>query len=144
MRINTRFPVAVHILALIGFLNDGTCTSELLGRSVATNPVVIRRLIALLKKAGFIEVKMGVGGATLARDPERISLRDVYRAVQASEDAVVFDMHQNPNPCCFVGAGIHAALAAPLAKAQEAMEDALAAFSIRDIMDEIRKTGRAP
>lgn len=158
MRINTRFPVAVHILAMIGFHNEGrstsdllgsraselldNCTSELLGKSVSTNPVVIRRISGLLKKAGLIDIKAGVGGASLRRAPENISLRDVYRAVQSGEDFMVFDVHAHPNPACFIGANINAVLARPLAEAQEAMEDNLASYSIRDIMDGIREKCR--
>ena len=52
MRINTRFTVAVHMLALLA-LNKNEArpsTSELLAKSVGTNPVVIRQLMQMLKK----------------------------------------------------------------------------------------------
>lgn len=138
MRINTRFPVAVHILVLVSF---GTTppTSDLLARSVNTNPVVIRRTVALLKKAGLVQVRAGVGGAVLLRPPEAITLLDIYKAVQADEDGALFDLHQNPNPKCYVGANIHAALGPALADAQNALEQQLATWTLADIAAPIKE-----
>ena len=66
MRINTRFPVAVHMLALIELNKTQPSTSELMALSVGTNPVVIRQLMSSLKRAGLIETQNGVPGCHLA------------------------------------------------------------------------------
>ncbi len=60
MQISSRFTIAVHVLICIGtFRNDYKITSDFLASSVNVNPVVIRRIIQQLKKAGIITVKRG-------------------------------------------------------------------------------------
>ena len=53
MQISSRFTIAVHILICIEtFKEDYKITSDFLASSVNVNPVVIRRLLQQLKKAG--------------------------------------------------------------------------------------------
>ena len=141
MRINTRFPVAVHMMVLISFLQkmEKTATSEILAKSVGTNPVVIRQLMSMLRRAGLIETRNGVSGITLSKEDEEITLLDIYKAVQQDAEASLFDFHANPNPNCFVGENIREAMEKPLAEAQMAMEQSLAGYSLKDIADYIDK-----
>jgi len=68
---------------MIAFGDRMVVTSETIARSLGTNPVVVRRVCGLLVKAGLVEVKKGPnGGALLARPPEKISLGEIYRAVE--------------------------------------------------------------
>lgn len=97
--INSRLAVAIHILSLISM--DEKASSEIIADSVNTNPVVVRRMISLLKKADILTSRAGVPGASLKKDPADISLLDVYRAVQKQEE--LFAVHENPNPKCPVG-----------------------------------------
>jgi DNA-binding IscR family transcriptional regulator len=143
MRINTRFPVAIHILSLLALNKDKPNTSELLARSVNTNPVVIRRIIAQLKKKGLLSVRPGVGGAELLDEPGKINLLDVYNAVKTPGDPALFDVHKNPNPRCFVGANIHDALGGPLSDAQRAMEEKLASYTLLDVIRPIAERTNA-
>lgn len=139
MRINTRFTVAVHMLALLA-LNKNEArpsTSELLAKSVGTNPVVIRQLMQMLKKAGLIVTQNGVPGSRLSRQPEKITLLEIYKAVQKEEESSLFDFHPNPNPACPIGRNIAGALAAPLLEAQTAMEQSLAGHTLKEIADGI-------
>ena len=46
------------------------------------NPVIIRKTLSQLKKAGLIHVARGTGGATLSKTVDEISLLDIYRAVE--------------------------------------------------------------
>ena len=58
MQISSRFTIAVHVLICIEtFKNDYKVTSDFLSSSVNVNPVVIRRLLQQLKKAGIITVR---------------------------------------------------------------------------------------
>ncbi|MBS4162462.1 Rrf2 family transcriptional regulator, partial [Klebsiella pneumoniae] len=98
-----------------------------------TNPVIIRQISRLLKKAGLIEVKRGTGGAHLLRDAGAISLYDVYKAVEVVGEGELFHTHENPNPDCWVGANIHQVLELILLKAQTAMETILKEISIREL-----------
>lgn len=135
MRINTRFSVAVHMMVLISFIQKmgKTATSEILAKSVGTNPVVIRQIMSILRRAGLIETRSGVHGIRLSRDGGEITLLDIYRAVQQDAEAPLFDFHANPNPDCFVGGSIKEAMERPLAEAQKAMEQSLVEYSLNDI-----------
>lgn len=133
MNNDTRLAVGSHILALLALVEGEYITSELLARSVSTNAVVIRRLISQLKKAGLVEVRPGVGGATLLLPSEKITLLDVYQAVIPKSSACPFYLHQHPSSKCFVGKNIHDALEIPFAKVNQAMLDSLTTTTIADI-----------
>ena len=137
LKISTRFSVGVHILALLEIAKEHPCTSEFIAGSVNTNPVVIRRLFGMLRKAGLVNTCAGIAGATLAKIPEEITLLDVYRAVGAS-DRSLFDIHENTNPLCPVGANIQIALSGVVRSAQQAMEEDLASRTLADVIGSIR------
>ena len=133
MKITSRFAVAVHTLLAIHILGQQyKMTSELIASSVNVNPVIIRRTLQSLKAAGFVEVKAGSGGATLAKPLGEITLYDVYRAVDCVEGEL-FHFHENPNPDCPVGKNIHALLDKHLADAQLAMEQSLRSVTLADL-----------
>ena len=136
MQISSRFTIAVHVLICIEiFKKDMKTTSDFLASSVNVNPVVIRRILQQLKKAGIVEVKRGSGGADLARDPADITLLDVYTAVESVEEGRLFHFHENPNPQCRVGRNIHNILDDRLKKIQDAMEAQMRSVTIRDVME---------
>ena len=135
MRINTRFPVAVHMLALIELNKTQPSTSELMALSVGTN----RQLMSSLKRAGLIETQNGVPGCHLAKPAAEITLREIYQAVQKKTDAPLFDFHANPNPNCPIGRNIRAAMDAPLRDAQTAMEQTLETYTLKDVADNIAR-----
>ncbi|WCN37547.1 Rrf2 family transcriptional regulator [Aneurinibacillus uraniidurans] len=130
--INSRFAVAIHILSLIAASPGKPVTSDYIAGSVNTNPVVIRRISGMLKKAGLLQTHAGVAGAILTKEITDISLLDVYRAVQVQDD--LFAIHENPNPNCPVGRNIQAALEDAFGNAQKAMENELASKSVADIV----------
>ncbi|MCX4267852.1 MAG: Rrf2 family transcriptional regulator [Lachnospiraceae bacterium] len=140
MQISSRFTIAVHVLICIEmFKNDYKVTSDFLASSVNVNPVVIRRLLQQLKKAGLIHVKRGSGGADIGKNLEDITLLDVYRAVECVEGGKMFHFHENPNLLCPVGKNIHTLLDGRLKKIQEAMEKQMCSVSIKDIVEDAEK-----
>lgn len=133
MNTNTRFAVAVHVLALLATNTRMANTSELMAHSVNTNAVVIRRLVGRLKKAGLVKVLPKAEGTVLARPAGEISLLDIYRAVNSGEKCSLINLHKNPNLHCPIGHCIHDALAAPLERARAAFGQSLASESLADI-----------
>jgi len=129
--------VAVHVLAVLAYKEGEAVTSGLLASSVNTNPVVIRRLLLALQAAGFIKTRKGAGlGSRLARAPGRISLAEVYRAVETDEP---FALHsKQPNRGCPVGQCIQAALEKVFASAETALERELAKTNLADILEAVR------
>ena len=82
--VNQQFTFAVHILTALAFSREEVIGSQTLAASVNTNPVVVRRLLLTLRRAGLIETFTGKhGGARLRRRPHRISLMDIYDAVES-------------------------------------------------------------
>ena len=140
MQISSRFTIAVHVLICIEtFKNDHKGTSDFLASSVNANPVVIRRLLQQLKKAGIVKVVRGSGGTDVEKPLNEITLLDIYNAVECVEEGKLFHFHENPNPLCPVGKNIHAILDIRLEKIQKAMEKELESVTIQDVMKDTKK-----
>ncbi|RSK50025.1 Rrf2 family transcriptional regulator [Hymenobacter rigui] len=143
MQISSRFSVAVHVLSLLALQQPGDelLTSERMAGSVNTNPVVIRRLLGQLKKAGLVEVRPASGGTFLTRLPQAVSLLEVYRAVEVVEEGQLFSVHDKPNPACLVGRHIQSALDTTLQRAQTALEQVLAGTTLAQVTTDILARG---
>jgi Rrf2 family protein len=140
MAASCRFAFAIHVLAVLAHQRTvGGACSDKLARSVNTNPVVIRRLLAQLRRAGLVQTQKGSsGGSMLAGPPEAIALDAVYRAV---EPAASFAMHrQKPNQRCPVGAGIERVLDEVFSSAQAALESELARRTLGDVLQAMAET----
>lgn len=137
MKISSRFTVAVHILTLIKIEREYTLSSTQIAESVNTNPVVIRRLMGKLKEAGLIEVSRGNTGAKLLKSLDEITLFDVYKAVEVVESGHLFQIHEDTNPKCTVGANIQMVLEVILESAQDAMEAVLKDVTLDNIVKKI-------
>lgn len=136
MSISTKFPVAVHVLSIISLNRQTTIYSDYIAASVNTNPVVIRRIVGLLKKAGLVDSAPGMGGITLLKEPQEITLYDIYNAVSV-KDKQLFSLHQDTNPECVVGKNIQQSLVGVMRTAEEAMEDELKKTTLADTINEI-------
>lgn len=128
----TRFSVAVHALALIERFGGERLTSDVIAGSVGTNASFVRRVLAMLSHAGLLRSSPGVAGAELARSSAKITLLDVYRAVDM-EDEHRLAVHDEPNPRCFIGRHIQGALDAAIGPAEEAFEVQLKRRTLADI-----------
>lgn len=125
VKISSRFAVAVHILSLLAVSPTSHNTSEWIAGSVNTNPVIIRRVLGKLKKAGLVNVRSGTGGAYLIKELKDITLFEIYQAVEVVKEDNLFHLHEEPNPECPVGANIQSILQLVLTSAQSAMEEVL-------------------
>ncbi|MEV7502724.1 Rrf2 family transcriptional regulator [Streptomyces sp. NPDC093018] len=136
MSANSRLTVATHVLVWMELhrRRGGTvATSEQISESVNTNPVVVRRLLGDLRRAGLVSSRRGAGaGWVLARDPARIGLLEVYDAV---ESGPLFAMHRTPpNQECPVGRGIQPAIGKIYDRAEAAVRQELAASTLADVL----------
>ncbi|MGB1285384.1 MAG: Rrf2 family transcriptional regulator [Aggregatilineales bacterium] len=136
---NTRYTVAVHIMTALDhfyIVLERPTTSDELAWSVNTNPVLIRRIIGQLKRAGLVTSQAGAkGGFLLAHPPEDITLLDIYNAMQTP---VLFPMHSsNPNPDCDVGANIQDVLGIVYENAEDALKIVLSQTTIADLHGDI-------
>lgn len=141
MQISSRFTVAIHILICVDLYgDDAPATSESLSDSIGVHPVVIRRILGQLRRAGLITVARGrEGGAHIARSPEEITLADIFRAVESISDGTLFSFHEHPNPVCPVGRNIHNILDDRLAAIQYAMEHTMEETTLANVIAEARE-----
>lgn len=160
MKISSRFSIAVHIVLILVFLgHQQKQTSDFLSSCIPVNPVVIRRILGMLKKAGIVDIKSGEGGAILLVDPSELSLLDIYQAVESCDS--LFNSHKEPPqkcpmncyPCpkiqnsldsesansCLINKGcfIYDNIENHLQSAQKAMEESLKSTTIQQIILEL-------
>lgn len=144
MSISSRFSVGIHILTLIGMYKDEALSSENIAGSVNTNPVVIRKIIGMLKNAGLINVKPGIAGAELSKELSEITLLDVYKAVNVVQEKELFSVHEQPNPACYVGRNIQSTIIPIFFKAQHALEAELESVTLKDVIVSIQEKEELP
>jgi DNA-binding IscR family transcriptional regulator len=131
-----RFPVAAHALAYLAhaqaFGPETAVSSAALAASMPTNPVVVRRVTALLAKAGLIATRAGAaGGAWLTERPETITLDRVLRAVHGCAHL------GSPPPGakgCPVGERIPDAVRGAIEAADQAAAERLSRIAVSDLL----------
>jgi len=136
MAINTQFPIAIHLMAALGYRVGRDTTSAQLAMSVNTGPSFVRRTLAKLSRAGLVQTATGKAGACwLAKDAKKISLLDIYKAVDAPKAFSIH--HYTEQKACPVSCHIKAALDRALAKTQKAMETSLRTISLKEVISDL-------
>ncbi|HTJ64854.1 MAG TPA: Rrf2 family transcriptional regulator [Alphaproteobacteria bacterium] len=135
--VNSKLTVGIHMLTLLAFADPMPLPSETIAGSVNTNPVVVRRLLALLRKAGFVDSNSGPGGGwRLVRRPEEIRMSDLRAALE--ENREVFPLHNaKPNAACPVGGKIQGVLVDLYDDAIRAVDRQLAKTTVADVLTSI-------
>ena len=136
---NQKFPVAVHALVYLahkGAVNAGSAVnSAQLAASMPTNPVVVRRVTAMLGRAGLIESRPGAsGGAWLRQPAHAIRLDAVLAAVEGCASLGC------PPPGargCPVSEKIPRVVGRVLSAASEAAAERLSRITIADLLAEV-------
>lgn len=126
-----RFTVAVHTCTLLGLETGHVVTSEWIAGSVNTNPVVIRRILSALNKAGLVcSIRGSNGGSTLAKKAEDITLLDIKRAVDSDDPVPLYN--QPPNEKCPVARSMQPVLRRVIERAEAAREAVLSTTSLAE------------
>lgn len=108
MKYNGRLSGVLHVLLHMAE-QSGPLTSEVLAKAMDTNPVVIRRIMAGLRKQGYVRSEKGHGGGwTLTCDLSAVTLRDVYTALGCP--ALLAIGNRTLSPDCLVEEAVNAAL----------------------------------
>ena len=103
---NTRFATAIHIMTLLAKDPQEWLTSDWLAGSINVNPVIVRKELGNLKKAGLVESRQGKdGGVRIGKNADEINVAEIYQAIKNSE--VLGKKNLNPNPLCNVGKDIN-------------------------------------
>ena len=133
MKYPTRLSDAVHILAFIALYPDCDLTSNKLAESIQTNPAYVRQLMSALRKGGLLVSVKGHPRPALAREPEKITLLDAYRAVEGNKPLLHQDIHTNP--ACGVGVNIQLVLRDCYDLVQARAEEAMRSITLQEILD---------
>ena len=133
-----RFTFAVHVMAVLALKKADCCPSSSLAQTVNTNPVVIRWLLIELQDAGLISTLRGPhGGAVLKRKPEKVTLREIHRAVDQGN---IFGTHPNePSQECPVGKRIGKVMQRIQDRANRALEQELEKMTLADVLRDLRR-----
>ncbi len=138
---SSRFTVAVHILTLLAYEEGRALTSDYIAGSVNTNPVVIRRLLAMLGKAGLVSATEGSGGgSSLARPADRITLAEVHAAVEPG--SLFAETRSDPNPLCPVGRCVQSVLKQCMEQFQAVLAKQMEKVTVADVLKGVRSPVR--
>ena len=134
---DTKFSVAVHVLILISE-SPPPINSDQMAESVGTNASYVRKILALLKKAGIVDGHRGIGGCTMLIPSEQLTLLQIYQAVMEQPKPHLLDIHQNPNDRCVVGRHIRSVLTDMFGEVEYAFAHSLAEKTLADCIAKIR------
>ena len=135
---DTKFSVAVHILILISE-SPPPINSDQIAMSVGTNASYVRKILALLKKAGIVHGHQGISGYSLLFAPKRLTLLQIYQAVMEQPKPHLLDVHQNPSDRCIVGQHIRTVLTGMFADVEDTFARSLSDKTLADCIADIRK-----
>ena len=131
MKRNSRLSLALHTLGHMAGDPDTVQTSADIAGHAGTNPVVVRRVLGKLRDAGLLIAEKGhAGGWRLARQPDQISLADVYLALDESLVATTGDQEV---PSCSVEHVLHRKVSSVLEEIEHSLVARLSETSIAEV-----------
>lgn len=141
MRNDTRLSRMLHVLLHMA-QEDKPFTSEQIAQMLDTNPVVVRRTLAGLKKAGYVTSEKGHGGGwTIACDLGKVSLLDIHNAVGGPRLFAIGNQAENPD--CSVERVVNAALDDALQEAQALLIARLGDVTLADLAHDLHVIHKA-
>lgn len=136
MSVSSRTAVAIHALTMLARWEDRSLSSAEIADSLASNAVLVRRILGGLRNAGLVSSAEGRGGGwSLARAPREITLYDAYAAVEAGP---VLSRHPHPpSDQCEVGRNMQRLVEAEFRDAEQAMEERLGRTTIAELAQHV-------
>lgn len=137
--VNSEFTIAVHSLVFLAYLPDQMASSEQIANNVSTHPARIRKIMSCLRKNGFVKTKEGIGGGyILNRDPQEITLAQIYRSVSCGTLKPSW-CTGNPEQDCVVSANIQGIMDQIFCDAETYYEAYLNKITISSVLGKIRE-----
>jgi Rrf2 family protein len=135
MAANSLLAGAVQILCVLAWRGRDT-TSAQIARSLQTNPVVVRRILKTLERAGLVKVRPGRdGGVALLRSPADITLDDIYKAVEPG--STLFALRERGSPRCPVNLAMKHLLPPVFDAADAAVDSVLRRTKLASLVERI-------
>jgi DNA-binding IscR family transcriptional regulator len=137
---DTRLSGALHVLLHMAH-ETGPATSEALAKAMRTNPVVLRRTMAGLRDQGYVRSEKGHGGGwTLARDPAKLTLRDIYLAL--GSPGLFAIGNRSDAPGCLVEQAVNARLNGALLDAEQMLLARFGEVTLAMLSTNVQSLGR--
>ena len=133
-----RISTVLHLLVHLAQADRSPVTSECLAVCLATNPVVVRRDLAVLRQAGLVRSAPGHGGGwTLARSPREITLQEVYAAI--GERLASSPTREAIGSGCLLEARVHQALGDVYEEIEVLLQERLARITLSDLVCDLAR-----
>ena len=140
MRLTIKCSIALHCLLFLAEYGEQTkVTSGLLAKSTGCNAAAIRGILGVLQKKELIAIRRCVGGARLLRDPETLTVWEVFHAVEPEGLEDLIGIHPKPSSQCPVGRQIRAVLAGPYQEIADAVRESMERITLRQLLDNYRE-----
>lgn len=133
MKYSRKLSDTIHCLAFIALGEKEHLTSAKIAESVKTNPAYIRQLMSALKKAGILSTTQGQAKACLTKPADRITMLDIYRAVEGEKPLLHLDVDTNPE--CGIGILVQLSIGDFYQKIQRTAEEEMKKITLQDIID---------
>ena len=141
MRNDTRLSRMLHVLIHMA-RHDQPATSDTIAQMLGTNPVVVRRTMALLKEEGYVRSEKGHrGGWTLAKPLAQMTLLDIHRALGSSSIFAVGLSTDHPE--CLVEQAVNAALTEAFDAAQALLIERLGSVTLEHLANDFEQRYRS-
>lgn len=140
MRNDTRLSRMLHVLIHMA-RHDQAATSDTIAQMLGTNPVVVRRTMALLKKQGYVRSEKGHrGGWTLAKPLAEMTLLDIHQALGSSSLFAIGLSTDHPQ--CLVEQAVNAALTEAFDAAQALLIERLGSVTLEQLANDFERRFR--
>nr|WKF60127.1 Putative HTH-type transcriptional regulator YwnA [Paraburkholderia busanensis] len=117
-------------------LRGGATTSETIALMLHTNPAFVRRTMAALREAGYVNSTGGPGGGwALACDLGDLTVRNVYEAIGHAEPFVI--SVADDNRTCPVEAAVNRHIGAALDAAEKTLLELLGETRLSEIARDV-------
>jgi len=132
---NTQFSDTIHVLVYIAYFEGKKMTSQEIASSLETSPSLIRKIMANLKHHDLLEPTHGPTQLALSREPDAITLRDIYATLPNQAPLLNVDTHTSQN--CPVGKTVPKVLTNYYAEIQAAAEAKMAKITLQDVLNDV-------
>ena len=137
MKRDSKLSAILHVLLHMAEM-DGPATSESLAQAMHTNPVVVRRLMAGLRQAGFVSSAKGHGGGWVLSCPlSAVTLADIHAAVGAP--ALLAFGNRTESPGCIVEQAVNTALDGACREAEALLLARLGRITLADLSKDFHR-----
>jgi DNA-binding IscR family transcriptional regulator len=140
MKSDSRLSAMLHTILHMAEAGRAMTSTEL-ATHMNTNPVVVRRAMAGLRRAGIVRSEKGRGGGwEIAADLSQVSLRQIYDAIGAPP--LLAAGIRLEHPACLVEQAVNRALQPAFAEAAPLLVDRFSAVTLAELAADF-KTGAA-